>query len=296
MAELSTEAINQDTSNLDQMTTLQMVMAMHRADGEAWAAVSGILPAISQAVDAIAERLANGGRLFYLGAGTSGRLGVLDASECPPTFHSPPELVQAVIAGGDAALRHAIEGAEDDETRAALDLAERAFTGSDVLVGIAASGRTPYVLGGLEHANKLGALTIGLTCVAGSAVAKLAHLSLIAQTGAEVVAGSTRLKAGTATKMILNMLSTGVMVKLGNTYGNLMVNVQPTNQKLQARAVNLVASIAGIEPESAGALLHEAGSVKTAVVMRRLKVSREDAELRLAQAGGRLGAALSTLA
>jgi N-acetylmuramic acid 6-phosphate etherase len=135
-----------------------------------------------------------------------------------------------------------------------------------------------------------------LTCVAGSAVAKLAHLSLIAQTGAEVVAGSTRLKAGTATKMILNMLSTGVMVKLGNTYGNLMVNVQPTNQKLQARAVNLVASIAGIEPESAGALLHEAGSVKTAVVMRRLKVSREDAELRLAQAGGRLGAALSTLA
>ena len=255
-------------------------------------AVERELPRIAAAVDAITARIEAGGRLFYLGAGTSGRLGVLDASECPPSYNTPPELVQGIIAGGDVALRRSIERAEDNPSLGARDLEEHGFGAGDVLVGIAASGRTPYVLGGLEHARKLGALTIGLTCVPGSEVATAAEMAIVPSTGPEVVTGSTRMKAGTATKMVLNMLSTGALVRLGYVYGNLMVNVQPTNTKLADRAARIIATITGLEYDAAATLLARAESVKTAVVMNKLGLSRGDAEARLAAAHGRLKEAL----
>jgi N-acetylmuramic acid 6-phosphate etherase len=254
-----------------------MLGVMHAADEEAVAAVGRELSRIAVAVDAIAARLEAGGRLFYLGAGTSGRLGVLDASECPPTYNTPPEMVRGIIAGGDAALRRSIERAEDNPELGARDLEENDFGAGDVLVGIAASGRTPYVLGGMEHARRLGALTIGLTCVPGSPVAEEAEIAIVPATGPEVVTGSTRMKAGTATKLVLNMLSTGALVKLGYVYGNLMVNVQPTNTKLADRAARIIAAITGLGYDAAAELLAKAESVKTAVVMQKLGVSRADA-------------------
>ena len=283
---LSTEAQNPLTAALDTFSPVDLVAAMHVADQEAVVAVEPELPAISTAVEQIAARVRAGGRLFYLGAGTSGRLGVLDASECPPTFNSPPELVQGLIAGGDRALRYAVEGAEDDPGQAAVDLAERGFSARDTLVGIAASGRTPYVLGGLRHARQLGAWTVGLSCVPGSLVAQAADLAITPATGAEIITGSTRMKAGTATKLVLNMLSSGVMVRLGYVYGNLMVNVQPTNAKLVDRATRIIAKLTGLSPEAAATLLEQAGSVRVAVVMHRLRVDRAEAERRLNEAGG----------
>ncbi|MGC2500061.1 MAG: N-acetylmuramic acid 6-phosphate etherase, partial [Acidobacteriaceae bacterium] len=264
-----------------------------QADRDAVDAVERELPRITTAVDAIAARVENGGRLFYLGAGTSGRLGVLDASECPPTYNTPPELVQGLIAGGDRALRDSVERAEDDPEQGALDLVDHGFNGKDVLVGIAASGRTPYVLGGLEHARALGALTIGLSCVPGSPIAQAAELAITPATGPEVVTGSTRMKAGTATKLVLNMLSTGVLVRLGYVYGNLMVNVQPTNVKLQDRAARIIAAITGLDTTAAAELLAQAESVKTAVVMHQRGLSRAQAEARLAAVQGRLREALT---
>ena len=289
----ATEAADPALRDLDLLPTTAIMDAMSHADAEAVAAVRAILPEIAAAVDATVARLSTGGRLFYLGAGTSGRLGVLDASECPPTFNTDPELVQGVIAGGDDALRHAIEGAEDDQEQGAFDLERLGLSGRDVLVGIAASGRTPYVLGALQFARSVGALTVALTCVPGSAVAMSADLALVAQTGAEVLAGSTRLKAGTATKMILNMLSTGTMVKLGYTFGNLMVNVRPTNEKLRERAARLIAVLAEISIKEARSLLEKGGDVKTSVVMQRLGVGRRDAEAHLARARGSLAGALA---
>jgi N-acetylmuramic acid 6-phosphate etherase len=243
-------------------------------------------------VDAITERVAAGGCLFYLGAGTSGRLGVLDASECPPTFNTPPQLVQGLIAGGDRALRHSIEKAEDDPEQGKRDLQERDFTAADALVGIAASGRTPYVLGGLQYARELGALTIGLSCTPESQVAQSAEIAITPVPGPEIIAGSTRMRAGTATKLVLNMISTGVMIRLGYVYGNLMVNVQPTNGKLTDRARRIIAAIAGVSNDRAAWLLAEAGSVRVAVVMQKCQLSREQAEARLAAAKGRLRDAL----
>jgi N-acetylmuramic acid 6-phosphate etherase len=269
-----------------------MLRVMQAADQEGVAAVERELPRIAAAVDAIAARIEAGGRLFYLGAGTSGRLGVLDASECPPTYNTPRELVQGIIAGGDAALRRSIERAEDNASLGARDLEEHGFRGADVLVGIAASGRTPYVLGGMEYARGLGALTIGLTCVPGSAVALAAEMAIVPATGPEVVTGSTRMKAGTATKLVLNMLSTGALVRQGYVYGNLMVNVQPTNSKLADRAARIIATITGLKYGEAAELLARAESVKTAVVMQKLGLSRGDAEARLAAAHGRLKDAL----
>ena len=292
LGNLPTEARNPASDHIDEVSTLEMLRLMHAADEEAVAAVGRELPQISTAVDAIAARIDQGGRLFYLGAGTSGRLGVLDASECPPTFNTPPELVQGIIAGGDVALRRSIERAEDNPSLGARDLEEHGFDAGDVLVGIAASGRTPYVLGGLEHARKLGALTIGLTCVPGSPVATAAEIAIVPATGPEVVTGSTRMKAGTATKLVLNMLSTGALVRLGYVYGNLMVNVQPTNTKLADRAARIIATITGLDYDAAAELLARAESVKTAVVMKKLGVSRADAEARLAAARGRLKEAL----
>jgi len=294
LSSLPTEARNAATGDLDSLTPLEFARAMHQADAEAVAAVERELHRIAETIEAIATRLERGGRLFYLGAGTSGRLGVLDASECPPTYSTPPEMVQGLIAGGDVALRRSVERAEDDESQGRRDLEQHGFSTNDVLVGIAASGRTPYVLGGIRYARELGALTIGLSCVPESAVARAAELAITPATGPEVVTGSTRMKAGTATKLVLNMLSTGTMVRLGYVYGNLMVNVQPTNVKLCDRAARIIATITGLSHSDAASLLERAGSVKTAVVMHTLNLDKSQAEQRLQAARGRLRAALES--
>jgi len=294
LSSLPTEARNAATENLDSLAPLEFARAMHQADAEAVAAVERELPRIAQAIEALSTRLEHGGRLFYLGAGTSGRLGVLDASECPPTYNTPLEMIQGLIAGGDVALRRSVERAEDDESQGRRDLEQHGFCAKDVLVGIAASGRTPYVLGGIRYARELGALTIGLSCVPESAVARAAELAITPATGPEVVTGSTRMKAGTATKLVLNMLSTGTMVRLGYVYGNLMVNVQPTNVKLRDRAARIIATITGLSYSDSAALLERAGSVKTAVVMHKLSLDKNEAEQRLQATRGRLRTALES--
>jgi N-acetylmuramic acid 6-phosphate etherase len=292
LAQLATEARNPATEKFDTLSTTDLVRTLHAADQEAVAAVERELPRIATAIDAIVPRLERGGRLFYLGAGTSGRLGVLDASECPPTYNTPPEMVQGLIAGGDIALRRSVERAEDDEIQGRRDLEKHGFSARDVLVGISASGRTPYVLGGIKYARELGALTVGLSCVAGSRLAQTAELEISPATGPEVVTGSTRMKAGTATKLVLNMVSTGSLVRLGYVYGNLMVNVQPTNTKLRDRAARIIATITGADTTTANALLDQAGSVKTAIVMHQLKLDRPTAEARLQAKRGNLRSAL----
>jgi N-acetylmuramic acid 6-phosphate etherase len=244
---------------------------------------------IAKAVDGIAARLEDGGRMFYIGAGTSGRLGVLDASECPPTFSVSYDLVQGIIAGGEKALHSATEASEDDPKLGESDLKARGFTAKDVVVGIAASGRTPYVLGAIAYAKTLGALTVGVSCTPHSQLSRNVEIGIEAAVGPEVVAGSTRLRAGTATKMVLNMLSTGVMVRLGHVYGNLMVNVKPSNEKLVDRARRIVADGAGVTYERATELLEASGNVvKTAIVMGRLDLPREEADARLAESHGRI--------
>jgi N-acetylmuramic acid 6-phosphate etherase len=290
--DLSTEAPNPSSAEIDSLSTLQMLEVISAADREVAPAVAREITDIAKAVDAIVERLETGGRLFYIGAGTSGRLGVLDASECPPTFNTPPELVQGLIAGGDPALRHSIEQAEDDPEQGKQDLRQAGLSGGDVAVGIAASGRTPYVLGGLELARSLGALTIGLSCTPNSEVARAADIAITPITGPEIIAGSTRMRAGTATKLVLNMLSTGVMIRLGYVYGNLMVNVQPTNEKLTDRARRIISATTGVSYDEASRLLSEAGAVRTAIVMHKRKLSRRGAETELAAAKGRLRIAL----
>jgi N-acetylmuramic acid 6-phosphate etherase len=292
LATLATEARNPLTEHIDELPTLDMLRLINDEDARVAAAVAAVLPQIAQSVDAIAQRFASGGRLFYIGAGTSGRLGVLDASECPPTFSVPPTLFQGLIAGGDSALRNSSEASEDSPEQGAADLADHSFTPQDTLVGIAASGRTPYVLGALAHAKKTGALTIALTCVPDSAMAAVADISIAPITGPEVLTGSTRLKAGTATKLVLNMLSTGVMIKSGAVYGNLMVNLQPTNAKLVDRAQRIIMAATGIDQDTAANLLHQAGSVKTAIVMQKLSLDLAAAEEKLATSKGRLAAAL----
>ena len=291
---LLTEASNPASANLDQLSTLQMLTLINAEDAKVAAAVHAELLSIAQAVDAIAARFAHGGRLFYLGAGTSGRLGVLDASECPPTFSVDASLVQGIIAGGDSALRLSSEHSEDSREEGLRDLAAAGFAAQDALVGIAASGRTPYVLGGIEYARSLGALTVGLSCTPGSALAQAAEIAITTATGAEVLTGSTRMKAGTATKLVLNMLSTGVMVRTGATFGNLMVNMRPTNAKLVDRAGRIIMAATGCDMATASTLLTESGnSVKTAIVMQRLSLNRAAAEARIAVAKGILAAALA---
>ena len=294
LSNLTTEARHPASEHLDELSTESLVQLFHSGDREALDAVQRILPQIATAIDTISERMAAGGHLFYCGAGTSGRLGVLDASECPPTYNTPPEFVQALIAGGDTALRTAVEGAEDHPELGRDDLIARGFAPRDTLVGIAASGRTPYVLGAIEYARSLGAFTIGLSCVANSPVAQAADLALTPVTGPEIVTGSTRMKAGTATKLVLNMLSTGVMVRLGHVYGNLMVNVQPTNEKLHDRAARIIITLTGLDAASAATLLDQAGSVRVAVLMHRLSIDRSTAQARLDAARGSLRAALRT--
>ncbi|MGI9073905.1 MAG: N-acetylmuramic acid 6-phosphate etherase [Bryobacteraceae bacterium] len=291
-SDLITEAANAASATIDSLSTREIVEVISAADREVASAVARELPAIAKAVDAIAERLEKGSRLFYIGAGTSGRLGVLDASECPPTFNTPPELVEGLIAGGDRALRHSIEKAEDDPGQGEHDLREKKLGSGDAVVGIAASGRTPYVLGGLAFARSVGALTIALSCTSDSEVARAADIAITPITGPEIIAGSTRMRAGTATKLVLNMLSTGVMIRLGYVYGNLMVNVQPTNEKLTDRARRIVSGITGLSYDEASRLLKEAGAVRTAIVMQKRKLSRSEAERELAAAKGRLRIAL----
>jgi N-acetylmuramic acid 6-phosphate etherase len=294
LAAAPTEARNPHSLQIDKVSTLEMLSIINREDQTVAAAVERVIPQIALAVDAIAERLNQGGRLFYVGAGTSGRLGVLDASECPPTFSVDPELVQGLIAGGDGALRRSSEVSEDSPELGAADLRARSFASGhpDVLVGIAASGRTPYVLGAMAYAKQLGALTIALTCVPVSAMTRFAEIAIAVQTGAEVITGSTRMKAGTATKLVLNMLSTGVMVRTGAVYGNLMVNLKPTNSKLVDRAQRIIMTATGCTHDRAVELLLEGGTVKTAIVIEKLGIDRASAEAKLTAAKGRLAAAL----
>ena len=292
LATLPTEARNPATSRIDQLPTLAMLRLINDEDAKVAAAIAAVLPQTAQAIDAIAQRFQQGGRLFYIGAGTSGRLGVLDASECPPTFSVAPTLVQGIMAGGDRALRASSESAEDSPEQGAADLAAAGFGPPDTLVGIAASGRTPYVLGALAHARTLGALTIALTCVPDSAMAAAADISIAPVTGPEVLTGSTRLKAGTATKLVLNMISTGVMIRTGAVYGNLMVNLQATNAKLIDRAHRIIMAATGVDQPTAEALLTQGGSVKTAIAMQKLSLDRPAAEARLQAHRGDLSSLL----
>jgi N-acetylmuramic acid 6-phosphate etherase len=266
LAQLLTEQRNPRTLKIDQIPTLDALRIMQDEDRIAVESVAPELPRIAAAVDAIADRLAKGGRLFYIGAGTSGRLGVLDASECPPTFSVSYDLVQGIMAGGYTALYQAAESSEDDPASGRRDLEARAFSPNDVLVGIAASGRTPYVLGAIAHARSLGALTAGISCVANSQLSQAVDLPIEPKPGPEVITGSTRLKAGTVTKLVLNMLSTMTMVRLGYVYSNLMTNLKPTNEKLVDRAHRIIAEAAGITPAQAAALLDRAnGNVREAI-------------------------------
>jgi N-acetylmuramic acid 6-phosphate etherase len=293
LANLLTETRNTSSTNIDQLSTAEMLQVINAADREIAAAVEREIPNIAKAVDAVVEKMEQGGHLFYIGAGTSGRLGVLDASECPPTFSVAPELVQGIIAGGDYALRNAMERAEDDPAQGAADLQAHGFTAGDVLVGIASSGRTPYVLGAVEYARTLGAITVGLSCVPDSELARASGIAITPAVGPEVLTGSTRMKAGTATKLVLNMISTGVMIRTGLVYGNLMVNLKPTNAKLVDRAQRIIAEATGVDQAAAAALLEKAGSVKTAIVMQKLGLHRAAAEAKLVAAKGRIREALN---
>ena len=283
----SSEQRNLLTMDLDVRTTLEIVGAMHLLDGQAVAAVQSQLPTIATVIDQIVLRMQEGGRLIYVGAGTSGRLGVLDALECPPTFNTRPDQVVGLIAGDSPALTRSQEGVEDDAVGAAQAMSDLDINSKDTVVGIAASGRTPYVMGALEAARKAKALTVAFTCNLPAPIAQSAQYTIAPLVGPEVLTGSTRLKAGTAQKLILNMLSTGTMIRLGKTYGNLMVDVQQSNQKLKARAQRIVGQACNIPADEARALLEQAeGEVKTAITMKLLECSADRARQRLIAVGG----------
>jgi N-acetylmuramic acid 6-phosphate etherase len=292
---LTTEARNPASERLDSLTPLELVRLINAEDARCAQAVAEVAEPIAQAIEAIANRLSHGGRLIYLGAGTSGRLGILDAAECPPTFRSDPSQVLGIIAGGPGAMLKAVEGAEDSPELAAEDLRKVDLCSHDVLVGIATSGRTPYVIGALDYARSQGALTIGLACNKDALLSSRADISIIPVVGAEVLSGSTRMKAGTATKMVLNMLSTGAMVRMGKTYGNLMVDLNATNTKLTERAKRIVSTVADITKEEAAELLKRCGGeVKTAIVSYRLDLSPDEARSKLQAAKGHLRQALES--
>ena len=290
---LVTEQPNPASEGIDALPTERMLRIINEEDHRVAESIARELPAIARAVDAIVAAMHKGGRLFYIGAGTSGRLGVLDASECAPTYNAPADSVQGIIAGGERALIHSSESTEDQPDAGARDLAERGFRETDVLVGIAASGRTPYVLGAVAEARRIGATAIGISCTPDSELSRAVDIAIAPVPGPEVVAGSTRMKAGTATKLVLNMLSTCAFIRLGYVYGNLMVNVQPKNSKLVDRARRIIASAAGIRYERAAELLAASGDhVPTAIVMAKTGEDRESAGRRLAAAGGRISQAL----
>jgi N-acetylmuramic acid 6-phosphate etherase len=290
---LTTEGRNPLSLSIDQLNSLQIAQLMNAEDKNVALAVERELGAIAKAIEWIAEAFRKSGRLFYIGAGTSGRLGVLDASECPPTFSTPPSMVVGVIAGGSKALTTAVEGAEDDSQQAALDLQAHQFGPNDVLVGIATSGRTPYVIGALQYAASLNARRIGFSCNADSELQHHAELMIAPVVGPEIISGSTRLKAGTATKMVLNMLTTGAMVLIGKTYGNLMVDLRASNSKLILRSQRIVSEITGLTAQQAVEVIDRCdGEVKTAIVVSLCQVEPQKARSLLVESGGKLREAL----
>ena len=282
-----TETRNPASAEIDLVSTLDLVRIINTEDAKVPFAVGAEAAKIAAAIDGIVARMRRGGRLIYVGAGTSGRLGVLDASECPPTYSAPPGLVVGLIAGGRTALTNSIEGAEDRPEDGAFDVAALNVGDIDTVVGIAASGRTPYTIGAMEEAKRRGALVVSVTCNAGSPMAAVADIAIEPLVGPEVVTGSTRMKAGTAQKLVLNLLSTGAMIRLGKTFGNLMVDVQPSNAKLKARARRIVAEATGLNLEAAAVALDAAGGeVKPAILAQLLGISPTEARERLAAAGG----------
>src|SRR4051794_14388384 len=296
MSQLTTEARNPASEQIDTLSPLEIVRLMNAEDARVPQAVGREAEPIARAIEVIAARLRAGGRLVYIGAGTSGRLGVLDAAECPPTFSSPPELVVGIIAGGTAALTRAVEGAEDHPDQAGRDLQAIELGPRDVVVGIATSGRTPYVQGGLAYARSVGAYAVGFACTPDSALVPHSDLMITPLVGPEVLTGSTRLKAGTATKLVLNTISTGGMVRLGKTYGNLMVDLKATNSKLRARANRIVRFFTGLSAEDADALLGRCGGeLKTALVVQRSGASPEEARAKLEAVDGQVRRALDEL-
>ena len=292
---MTTEARNPLTTGLDSLSAIEIVQLINSEDAKIALAVAAVSEPIAEAIDIIANRLSKGGRLIYMGAGTSGRLGVLDAVECPPTFNTEPELVVGLIAGGPEGLLRAVEGAEDSQAMGRKDLQSLALNNHDVVVGIAASGRTPYVIGGLDYARQVGAFTIGFSCNQDAELQNHADLNIIPVVGPEVLSGSTRLKGGTATKMVLNMLTTGAMVRMGKTYSNLMVDVRATNEKLAERAQRIVKELTDCTPAEAGELLERCdGEVKTAIVSRNLSLSPDAARTRIKSVDGHLRRALES--
>lgn len=287
--QLTTEARNPRSYELDALSALEIIQLINSEDAMVAAAVSRATPDIAAAIDIIAQRMGRGGRLIYVGAGTSGRLGVLDAVECPPTFSTDPSQVVGLIAGGEEAFMQAVEGAEDSSQQGATDLERLGLVEQDIVVGISASGRTPYVIGALDYARSVGAAAIGFSCNADAELRRHANLNIITVVGPEVLAGSTRMKAGTATKMVLNMLTTGAMVRMGKSWSNLMVDVRATNVKLEERALRIVQTVTACSEAEARVLLNECdGEVKTAIVAQQLKLSPVRARERLATADGHL--------
>ncbi|GAA0109073.1 N-acetylmuramic acid 6-phosphate etherase [Clostridium tertium] len=296
LEKLTTESRNQNTIDIDKVSTLEMVRKINNEDKKVAEAVEAELPKIAEAIDGIVKGMHKGGRLIYIGAGTSGRLGVLDASECPPTYGVSEELVQGIIAGGKEAIFRAKEGAEDSKELAVEDLKFKSLNENDTVVGLAASGRTPYVIGGLNYANEIGALTVAVTCNADSEVSKAAKISIAPVVGPEVVTGSTRLKSGTAQKLVLNMLSTGVMIKLGKVYGNLMVDVRATNAKLVERAKKIVCEATGVQREEAEKILEETNfDVKLSIFMLLSKLNKDEAKTILENNNGYIAEALKNV-
>lgn len=294
LKKIATEQRNPNTMNIDTLSTLDMIRLINREDHKVAEAVGLVTEQIAQAVDVIADRLSKGGRLIYCGAGTSGRLGILDAVECPPTYSTEPETVQGLIAGGYPAIFKAVEGAEDSKELGVEDMRGISFCEKDVLVGVAASGRTPYVLGCMEYAKELGAVTVAVTCCPGSVLDTFADIGIAPAPGPEVVTGSTRMKSGTAQKMVLNMLSTGAMIKLGKVYGNLMVDVKPSNEKLVRRCITIVCNATECEEAAAVAALEACEyRPKIAIVMVLLGVDAAKAKELLENAGGRIAKVLN---
>lgn len=293
LAQLVSENRNPRTTGIDLLETPDLIATICGEDRMAFEAVSAVQPAIAAAVEVIVESFRAGGRLIYIGAGTSGRLGVLDASECPPTFSVPGTMVVGLIAGGDYALRHAVEGAEDSETAGGDDLVAIGLDARDVVVGIAVSGRTPYVIGALKYARACGAKTVALSCNPQSAIANIAEIAISPIVGPEVVTGSTRLKSGTAQKLVLNMLSTASMIRIGKTYSNFMVDLSASNEKLVARAIGMISDLSGCTPDDARRVLAESGNeVKLAILMAMTGLSADEGRKRLGAANGFLRQAL----
>lgn len=290
---ITTETRNPATMDLDQMTPLEIVTAMNREDAKVPEAIRPQLPKIAEAVQWAIDALNDGGRVFYMGAGTSGRLGVLDAAECPPTFGVSPDLIVGLIAGGESAFLKAVEGAEDSRELGAKDLKDHGLKSCDLVIGIAASGRTPYVLGGLDYAKQTGCRTVAISCNAGAAISAAADLAIEVVPGPEVLTGSTRLKAGTAQKLILNMISTATMVGVGKAYQNLMVDVMQTNEKLHVRGENIVMEATGVDRQTARTTIDAAGgSVKTAITMILANCDCQEATRRLEKAKGHVRQAI----